>query len=204
LTSHGDLIMSLTLADFLLANTPRLSVRSEAVSQIVATFDDWPLEKGEYLLKAGKRSGYYVLLDGHMRAFTVDNAGQEVTTAFYTGPGVVIEAASFYQQLPAEEAIVALTRCRGYFTTFDKLNDLFHAVPEFREFGRAMLVREFVAYKGRMLAMINKTAQERYERLMESNKDIIQVAQLRHIASYLGITDSSLSRIRKNVARKAA
>jgi len=79
---------------------------------------------------------------------------------------------------------------------------LFHSVPEFREFGRAMLVKEFVAFKQRTLLLINKTAEERYADLLNSNGEIFQFAQLKHIASYLGITDTSLSRIRKEYAKK--
>ncbi|WP_431293338.1 hypothetical protein [Pedobacter sp. P26] len=79
---------------------------------------------------------------------------------------------------------------------------LFHSVPEFREFARAMLVKEFVAYKQRTLSMINKSAEERYANLVATNNEVFRHAQLKHIASYLGITDTSLSRIRKEFVKK--
>ena len=100
------------------------------------------------------------------------------------------------------ENIQALTECKGYSITFEKLNMLFHTIPEFREFGRAMLVREFVAFKQRTLALINKSAEERYENLIDAEKEIFKYAQLKHIASYLGITDTSLSRIRREFSKK--
>ena len=90
----------------------------------------------------------------------------------------------------------------GWVLTYDKLNDLFHSLPEFREFGRAMLVKGFIAFKLRTLSMINKTAEERYAILLQSNPEIFQHASLKHIASYLGVTDTSLSRIRKSFALK--
>ena len=67
-----------------------------------------------------------------------------------------------------------------------------------------MMVREFVDYKERTLAMINKSADERYNELLNKNKEIFQHAQLKHIASYLGVTDSSLSRIRRDFLKKAS
>ena len=137
-----------------------------------------------------------------MRAYTFDTDGNEVTTYFYPKNRVIFEAASFFQQALSTENIQALTNCKGYYATFEKLNMLFHSVPEFREFGRAMLVKEFVAYKQRTLALINKSAEERYADLIETNSEIFQYAQLRHIASYLGITDTSLSRIRREFAGK--
>jgi len=116
---------------------------------------------------------------------------------------IVFEAASFFMRGKSAENIQALTDCRGFSISFEKLNMLFHSVPEFREFGRAMLVREFVAFKRRTLSMIHTTAEERYLDLIASNVEILQVAQLRHIASYLGITDTSLSRIRKEFSKKS-
>lgn len=50
--------------------------------------------------------------------------------------------------------------------------------------------------------MITATAEERYEQLLNTNPEIFQYAPLKHIASYLGVTDTSLSRIRKELAKK--
>ena len=53
---------------------------------------------------------------------------------------------------------------------------LFHSVPEFREYGRDMLVKEFVAFKQRTLFLINKTTEERYADLINTNSEICQFA----------------------------
>jgi hypothetical protein len=50
--------------------------------------------------------------------------------------------------------------------------------------------------------MINKSAEERYADLLNTNSEIFRFAQLKHIASYLGVTDTSLSRIRKEFMKK--
>jgi hypothetical protein len=75
-------------------------------------------------------------------------------------------------------------------------------MPEFREFGRTILVNAIGHLKGRALSLVQETAEERYRKLITTNPDIFQHAALKHIASYLGITDTSLSRIRKEYARK--
>ena len=75
-------------------------------------------------------------------------------------------------------------------------------MPEFREFGRSLLVSGFASLKSRMLSMITATAEERYEKLLQTNPSIFQTAALKHIASYLGVTDTSLSRIRKKFAKQ--
>ncbi len=190
----------LSLIGFIHSNLP---VSGEVVETIVSHFEENILHKNELFLREGKVSNNYLFLEeGFMRTFTHDYDGNEVTTYFYPKNRVVFDAASFFMRTVSTENIQALTDCRGFSITYDKLNMLFHSVPEFREFGRAMLVKEFVAFKQRTLLLINKTAEERYADLLNSNGEIFQFAQLKHIASYLGITDTSLSRIRKEYAKK--
>ena len=175
-----------------------LPISQPTLLHIADQFDEKLIARGAYFLKEGTVSNEYLFLaDGFMRAFTFDTEGNEVTTYFYSKNRVVFEASSFFMRTISTENIQALTDCTGYTITFDKLNRLFHSVPEFREFGRMMLVKEFAAFKQRTLSMINRKAEDRYADLMESNRAIFQHAPLKYIASYLGITDTSLSRIRR-------
>ncbi|MDE3145643.1 MAG: Crp/Fnr family transcriptional regulator [Bacteroidota bacterium] len=188
------------LINFIQSNLP---VSTQILADIASHFELRSFTKNDYFLKEGKISNDYLFLEeGFMRAFTFDINGYEVTTYFYPKNRAVFEASSFFMRTISTENIQAVTDCKGYSITYDKLNMLFHSVPEFREFGRAMLVKEFVAFKQRTLSLINKSAEERYANLINSNKEIFQYAQLKHIASYLGITDTSLSRIRKEFSKK--
>ena len=176
----------------------------QTVTIIAAHFDERVLAKNEYLLKAGKVSNeYFFLAEGFVRAFTVDADGQEVTTNFFGKNRAVFEVSSLFMRTVSTETIQALTGSTTFVIEFDTLNKLFHSIPEFREFGRAMLVKEFAAFKQRTLALINKRAEERYADLIETNKEVFQYAPLKYIASYLGITDTSLSRIRREFAKKS-
>ena len=171
-------------------------------SKIAYRFEELYIPKGGFLLKEGRIGGYFFLAEGFMRAFTHDPDGNEVTSYFYAKHSMVFEASSFFLKLKSPENIQALTDCHGYITSFDNLNLLFHSAQQFREFARTMLVKEFTAYKKRTLSMINKRAEERYIDLLNNHPEIFQYAQLKQIASYLGITDSSLSRIRKEFSKK--
>ena len=92
--------------------------------------------------------------------------------------------------------------CQGWVLSFEQLNGLFHSIAEFREFGRMILVKGFIALKERTLSMINESAERRYENLLSTRPEIVLHAPLKHIASYLGITDTIFSRIRKELSRK--
>jgi hypothetical protein len=86
--------------------------------------------------------------------------------------------------------------------SYEKVQQCFHNYPEFREFGRMMLVTNYSILHDRMLGMIKDTAENRYLKLMKHYPDIFQNVPLKIIASYLGITDTSLSRIRKELSSK--
>ncbi|HTF81192.1 MAG TPA: Crp/Fnr family transcriptional regulator [Cytophagales bacterium] len=175
-----------------------LPVSDEIVQEIIQHFEIRQIPKHGFFLMEGKVSNEYMFLEqGIMRAYTIDYEGNEVTVNFYTNNQMVFEVASFFTQSISKENIQALTDCQGFVIRFGQLNKLFHSIPEFREFGRAMLVKGFVALKQRTLSLINLTAEERYAELLVHQKELMQHVPLKHIASYLGITDSSLSRIRR-------
>ncbi len=161
------------------------------------------ISKNQFQLAAGKICDEYLFLEkGYMRAFVYDTKGKEVTTGFYASEQVVFEVSSFFNRNRSKENIQALIDCEGWYISHQQLNHLFHTIPEFREFGRAVLVKGFSALKTRMLSTITETADERYAALLKTNPEIFQHTPLKHIASYLGITDTSLSRIRKELSKK--
>lgn len=177
-------------------------INAAGITEIARHFTEIEMDKNDYFLKEGRISNEYLLLEqGFMRAYSFDINGNEITTAFHNANYPVFEVASFFNRIPSKENIQALTPCKGWVITYDKLNMLFHALPEFRDFGRAILVKGFATLKLRMLSMITETAEERYAALLQSNPEIFQHAPLKYIASYLGITDTSLSRIRKEMMR---
>jgi CRP-like cAMP-binding protein len=170
---------------------------------IADNFNSRIISKNQFLLTEGKICNEYLFMEkGYLRAFAHDTEGNEVTTNFYCPGRVIFEVSSFFNRTRSKENIQALTDCEGWYITYEQLNSLFHALPEFREFGRAMLVNGFTELKARMLSLITETAEERYQHLLKTSPEIFQHAPLKNIASYLGITDTSLSRIRKDLARK--
>lgn len=180
-----------------------IPVSPDVLEKIAGHFEERTLAKNEIVLESGKISTEYFFLEsGSMRAFTFDAEGNEVTTNFFSAPRFVFEPTSFFLRIPSTETFQALSECRVHVLTFEKLNHLFHSVQEFREFGRGILVKEFALFKQRTLGLINLTAEERYANLIRSNKEIFEFAPLKQIASYLGITDTSLSRIRREFPKK--
>jgi CRP-like cAMP-binding protein len=171
--------------------------------EIAEHFTKKEFTKNDLILKEGQVCDHYIFLEkGFMRAFAHDQDGNDITTNFYTNGQLVFEVYSFFNRTRSKENIQALTDSTTWYISYDQLNMLFHSIYEFREFGRSILVKGFSSLKNRMLTTITGTAEERYAELLSTNPEIFQNAHLRHIASYLGITDTSLSRIRKEFAKK--
>lgn len=192
----GSIRMSKQQLHQFLQSTGRIGAADAAA--IAEPFVAKTVMRGELLLRQGQVSNDYFFLDaGWLRAFALSPEGQEVSTGFYQPGRMVLEPASFFTRAPAQENIQALTDCAGWVLTFNQFNKLFHARPEFREFGRGLLVQGFAGLKARMLEMVTLTAAERYAQLLRTSPELMQHVSVRHLASYLGITDTSLSRIRK-------
>lgn len=171
--------------------------------EIASHFKEIEIAKNHYLVQEGKVSDEYVfLLEGFIRSYTFDTEGNDITTNFYTKNQIVLEVSSFFNRTPANENFQALTDCKGLIINYEQVQILFHSIPEFREFGRKVLVQNITLLKQRMLSMINQTAEQRYENLLFTKPEILQNIPLKHIATYLGITDTSLSRIRKEFSKK--
>ena len=188
------------LTDFIKSTLP---IADSIVGSITESFEQHLLDKNDFLLKEGKTSNDYTFLEaGFIRAFTHDTEGNEVTTNIYGNNSIVFEPASFIKRKPTTENFQSLTDCTTWTLKYDTFQVLFHSIPQFREFAREILVNGFISFKERTLAMINLTAEQRYEDLLNTRPDILQNVSLKHLASYLGITDTSLSRIRKEIANK--
>ena len=177
---------------------PRLKVE-----EIAAHFQEMEIKKNEFFIKQGRICNKYLFLEnGFIRSYTFDLDGNDVTTEFYSNNQIVFEVGSFFQKTLSKENFQALEDSEGWYIDFDQLNMLFHSIPEFREFGRMILVKGFISFKQRALSLINESAEQRYETLIKARPEIFQRAPLKYIASYLGITDTSLSRIRRELAHK--
>jgi CRP-like cAMP-binding protein len=166
-------------------------------------FEPVELPKNKLLIKENRISkDTFILGSGYIRSFAFGKNGEEVTTNIFSAPCFVNDFLSFFKQQPTSENFQCLTDCKLWTMDYEKLQTCFHSYPEFREFGRMMLVTNYSNLHERMLGMIKDTAEIRYLALMKKHPYIFQNIPLKIIASFLGITDTSLSRIRKEIAIK--
>ncbi|MBW8361265.1 MAG: Crp/Fnr family transcriptional regulator [Kaistella sp.] len=175
----------------------------EHVSEIMAAHERIEVCKGHFLLEEGKTANeYFVLESGLVRAFVNDYNGNEITTEFFTVNDIVIQPASLFQRTASQENIQSVNDAVLWKIDFDIFQELFYKFEGFPEWGRLWFSYQLFFVKQRSIEMITQSASERYLKLLKEKPQIIQQAPLKYIASYLGITDTSLSRIRKEILDK--
>ena len=179
----------------------RTDFTQEERETIISKFQRVTFRKHDFLLTEGTIEDHYWFIEvGFVRSYAVDTDGNDISTHFYGAGDVVIDWPSFFQRQPTRENIQALTDCTAWQLDFVTFQQLFHGIEAFREEGRARLVASYFELKQHRVSLIVDQAKARYQRLLTERPDILQNVPLKQIATYLGITDTSLSRIRKELA----
>ncbi|MEO6148707.1 MAG: Crp/Fnr family transcriptional regulator [Mucilaginibacter sp.] len=173
----------------------------EELDIIIPKFKKVDFAKNSFLLSEGKTAKHYWFVQsGFVRSFAIDTDGNDISTNFYTTGDIVIDWPSFFLRAPTRENIQALTNCICWQLDFDTFQTLFNTIEAFREQGRTTLVKSYFELKGHSISMIADQAIDRYKQLIKQKPQLLQNVSLKQIATYLGITDTSLSRIRKEFA----
>ncbi len=172
----------------------------EKADEIASYFVKEKIDKQSLIIQEGKTSKKsYFLYQGIIRCYTNDTNGDEVTTRLFSAPDFLNDSLSFFKQEPSEENYETITDCLVWSINHENMQHCFHNIPEFREWGRMLLTMNYVQLHKHMLSFHKRTAQERYLDLLTAHPEIIQQVPLKVIASYLGVTKYSLSRIRKEI-----
>jgi len=176
-------------------------ITQEELKTIIPKYKQVTINKNDYLLKEGQvEKKYWFLESGFIRSYVIDTEGKDITFNLYGSGDVIIDYPSIFFFAPTRENIQALTDCVCWEITFEDFQEMFNNIVNFREQQRGLLVGSYFALKEHSIALIADQAKERYLRLMKEKPHIVQNISLKHIATFLGITDTSLSRIRKEIS----
>ena len=177
-------------------------IQKEVIEKITETFSDFTLDKNVKLLdKDSISTKTFFLEKGYMRSYILNEDNEEITTNIYSAPCFVNDFLSFFKKQPTKETYQTITDCSFWETSLDNVQENFHNISEFREFSRLLFVINYSKLNDRVIEMASKKAETRYLNLIDKQPYIFQNVPLKIIASYLGITDSSLSRIRKEISK---
>jgi CRP-like cAMP-binding protein len=160
------------------------------------------LKKGNFLLKNGENVTHqYYVESGCLRTFFIDDLGKEHTLQFAIHDWWISDYTAFFSGGVAILNIEILQDSVLYQISKRDMDLLFNQVEGLNAFFRKKMERAFAGFQKRILANLSQLAAERYTDFVENYPNIEQQVKNYHIASYLGITTETLSRVRKELSR---
>lgn len=170
---------------------------------ILPKFKKVELKKGAIILQENEvvRDQYFVL-DGCLRTYFIDVSGKEFTLQFAINDWWISDYTAFFSTTKAILNIECIKAATLYKISRENMEDLYKSFPRLEHLFRKKLENAFASFQKRILSNLAQSAQERYLSFIETYPNIEQHIKNYHIASYLGITTESLSRIRKKMASK--
>tara|TARA_B110000977_G_C10892221_1_gene421884 strand:- start:71 stop:655 length:585 start_codon:yes stop_codon:yes gene_type:complete len=161
------------------------------------------LKKGTTLLKVDETviNQYYVY-SGCLRTYFIDKSGKEHTLQFAINDWWISDYTAFFNTTKAIMYIETIQDATLYKISRKNMEGLFLEIPQLETFFRKKMEKAFTSFQKRILSSLAQSAKERYLTFINTYPNIEQSVKNYHIASYLGITTESLSRIRKELAQK--
>jgi CRP-like cAMP-binding protein len=179
-------------------------VSNSDLSSISAYFKPKTLSKGDFFLKTGQhadRLGF--VQSGIVREYVILN-DKEITKWISTKGYFVVDLASFVFAQPARWNIQALTDCELYVIDSADYRKIGEVVPGWTALEKLFIAKCFAVLEDRVLQHLSLSAEERYEQLFNFNKELFNQVPLQHLASMLGMTPETFSRIRKKATEKSS
>ncbi len=168
----------------------------EALKDMKAVLNRVELAKGAFLITEGKVCKHiYFLEKGCLRGY-YNLDGKEITYWFAFEKNFVTSFFSFITGKACVENIQTIEDCTLWSISYEDLQLLYDRHPDIERLGRIMNERYYVMLEERFVSNHFKEAKERYDNLMNNAPHILQRVPLGYVASYLGITQETLSRIR--------
>lgn len=159
------------------------------------------LKKGVTLLKVDdKVINQYYVYDGCLRTYFIDKSGKEHTLQFAINDWWISDYTAFFTTSKAIMYIETIQDATLYKISKNSMENLFLEIPQLETFFRKKMERAFASFQKRILASLAQSAKERYLSFIKTYPNIEKSVKNYHIASYLGITTESLSRIRKEIS----
>ncbi len=183
--------------------TENLSIFNELeIAELLTHFERKKIKKKTCLLSAGKTAReVYILITGCIRLFYVKD-GKDISAYFFTENNFAGAYDSFISQKPSRHSIETLEDCEILSISHKTFLELFDKFPKMNEFMRRVLEERFVSLHDLFTSQILDSTEQRYLKLKKERPDLINRIPQHQLATFLGMTPVSLSRIKNRILKK--
>jgi CRP-like cAMP-binding protein len=176
------------------------NLNQQQIDLIMSKAQNLDLQKDEYFSEAGKiprQVGF--ILEGVFRYCYYNNKGQEITHHFVDENNFLSDQQKFEAQVAASDYIQAVTDCRLLVFSKKSWEEIGNIIVGWDNIVGQILKKCLLQTIERRSPLVSEDATTRYLSFIENFPSLVNRIPLSHVASYLGITQQSLSRIRKNI-----
>jgi len=166
------------------------------VNKVVELFEETTLNKGDYYVKAGHYCNQLSFIqEGFIRVWS-ETPTKEITQWISTPGYFITDLSSLIFKTTARWNLQALTDCKLYTIKQERYNQINHLVDNWDELEKLFIAKCFLTLEDRVFSQISMTAEERYQQLFELNPGLFNQVPLQYLASMLGMSPETFSRIR--------
>jgi len=167
---------------------------------ILSAFEPFQIKRKKDLLRYGEVCKHInFVVKGCLRSYTVDEKGNEHVTQIRMENNWISDLDSFFSKTPSTSYIEALEDSQLYRISKERLDELFTEVPALERYFCILFQKAYIDTQKRLNSTMREPAMDRYKKFIKKNPELFKRVPLVYIASYLGITPESLSRIRKQM-----
>ena len=177
-------------------------ITDEEFAGTIGFFAKKALKKGAFFVEQDKVCRHIAfILKGTLRTYYINMKAEETTACFCIENNLATSYKSFILQQPSDLAIQAIEDTELLVIDFDSLEKLNNSSPVWQKLGKKVAEKEYLVLEKYASVLNNETAKEKYLRLLKEQPTVIQKANVEDIASYLGVTRRTLSRIRQEISK---
>ena len=169
------------------------------LDEIVDRFSVLALKKNQLLVAENQVCPYFCYVESGILQHAIVVEAEEKTTYLALRNSVTSSLNSFLNTIPSRKSIKALVDCQLWVIDLESFKDLLANNQSFHQFYYNLIERQIILIDDYRIDLLTLSPEERYKKLLATEPKLLQEVPLHYLASFLGISNRHMSRIRKNI-----